>query len=282
MSPSLAFPFMNIPGPARSILKLGVCLLALIQLQCTWTPSVETSFYQGRQGTISLKTTNAFHISPAHPASLSKPLLKQILRNLTYTRTAGLLQNLLDPSSLNSSPLFSENQSDFLANHLSQALAKATPEEMVTFLCLPLEEKEKTIKGTIAFFAPKIFYMTIETSKNPSGSAHVTPSQRNSIRPVDSLHFSLSDSALTSSEVLPIVDTPAHASWIAIDIDHLPSSIKQEGPHSPSPENDIGEFKEPGAKEESTIKELEMKLDRLQERIEDQDKEIQRLQRPSP
>ena len=112
--------------------------------------------YQSEEGTIALQTTKTFKVAPKHPAWISDSLIQEMLGGITQTQESGLLQQIFSGSSPQL-PVFSPSQIRFLGPHLASALSKATPEELVSFICTDTNENSSVVKGTVADF-PSYYY----------------------------------------------------------------------------------------------------------------------------
>ena len=259
-------------------LRGGVILLGLIHLQCSWTPEVKTPIFADEQGSVALRTSEVFRTPPAHPATLSQVLLQKILNGLRHTREAGILQELLNSSSSQPSPVFSESQINFLVPHLSLALSQATQEELVTFTSLGHPPHEALIKGNVAIFHPHIIFLTIETSKDSSGAPYVLPSQRNAFRQFASLSFLKPEALLPPATIQTLIDLPPHAHEIAINYE----TLLIEETHESAPASSLEEQTDNPVKSDSGHQHLEEEIQQLREKIEKQQQELQRLQRSNP
>lgn len=264
--------------PALAIVSL---LLGLIQIQCTWTPQVETPISQNERIIVTLRTFPHFHASPRHPADLPAPLLEDLFSGLTYTDEAGILQELLNSPSSKSLPVFSPAQITFLAPQISLAFAQATPEEFVDFSCMPAEATESWIKGTMGIFDSQIFFLTLAISQSQQ-SAHPTRSSRkNLLQDRGTLTFTMPEAVLSPNRVQFLEDLQKYEYWIALDLKTFLSGRTRDD--NTDNAADHPEKKPENLKEEDLrIQKLEEKMNRLLEKIEEQHNEIQRLQGNSP
>ncbi len=130
------------------IAVLGTLLLG----GCLGSPRIETSVYEGAQGSLALSTDSDASYRPAHPADVPVETFEQVLTGIHYRQAPGRwLQRLLDGGS-QSSPLLSPAQVAFWAPHLRRAFLQATPEERV-MLHIPLRPATKfqSLTGNLAF-----------------------------------------------------------------------------------------------------------------------------------
>ena len=259
-------------------LRLGALALGLFHVQCTWTPEVTTSIFTNEQGEVTLRTSEAFRTSPSHPISLSTRVIKDMLKDVNYQREAGLLQELFNSPSSQSTPVFSQAQIDFLTPQISLALSQATPEEFVDFSCLGQKSGEATLKGSLAIFSPHIFFIAIETSKDSSGAPYVLPSQRNTFREFASIGFANPNDIVAISTVRGLIVPPHHAHWIAINYENLISDQGQD-PFISSVRDKKINSPAKAVLEENDLKEEIM---RLRRKIEIQNEELQQLRTPEP
>ena len=118
---------MNIRSHIFPIAFLGTLFLS----GCVGTPQIETSVYEGPNGSVMLKTISEASSRPSHPVDVSVETFSKVLTGIHYRRSAGRwLQRLLD-SGAKSSPLLSPTQVAFLAPHLRRAFLQVTAEERV-------------------------------------------------------------------------------------------------------------------------------------------------------
>lgn len=261
----------------------GAVLFLLLQSQCAWTPTVETSLFNGQQGTISLQTSTSLKTKPAHPIVLPASTVRDLLEGLTRKRERGLLDKLLSLSS-ETSPVFSPKQIEFLAPHLVQGLSKATPEEIVYFLCKPLGDRDNPVRGKVAVFSPGIFFLILDPANDQEHSPSPVPAKQTSPRENVALHFVHETTSLPLSEATSLMDIPPHTPWIAIHFNRIPSGTNFETRPSTTPAKPDPEPQKPDqpSTEDSTIQQLERQVERLQRRIDEQGQEIRRLQESKP
>ena len=104
---------------------------------CMGPPPIETSVYEGPQGSVVLRTVSETSYRPAHPADVSVETFEKVLTGIHYRRSPGRwLQRLLD-NGAKSAPLLSPTQVAFWAPHLRRAFLQVTAEEQV-FIRVPL------------------------------------------------------------------------------------------------------------------------------------------------
>lgn len=130
------------------IAVLGTLLLG----GCVSPPRIETSVYQGPQGSVVLRTVSDASYRPSHPADLSVETFEKVLTGIHHHRSPGRwLQRLLD-SEAKSSPLLSPAQVAFWAPHLRRAFLQVTVEEQV-FIRIPVQpaSESQSLTGNLAF-----------------------------------------------------------------------------------------------------------------------------------
>lgn len=265
----------------RPGLWVSVIILCLTQIQCTWTPEVETPIFSSEQGTVALRTFHDFRKPPSQPTNLPHSLLHELFNGLSYTQETGILQELLNSSSSKPLPVFSKAQIDFLVPYVSLAVAQATEEELIDFSCLPVEASESWIKGSLGVFDSHILLLTIEISKNPLGPHSARSPKQTAFRDMATLGFLKPEATLPPPRIQLMIDLPVHPHWIAIDFSTLlPSQEQNEA--TPHTTNQPVKNPESLNDEDPRIQKLEKKMDRLLEKIEEQNKEIQRLQEATP
>ena len=127
---------------------LGTLLLG----GCLRLPQMETSVYEGPQGSVVLRTMSEASSHPSHPADVSVDTFEKVLTGIHYRRSPGRwLQRLLD-SGTKSSSLLSPTQVAFWAPHLRRAFLQVTPEERV-FIRIPLQSAPEfqNLTGNLSF-----------------------------------------------------------------------------------------------------------------------------------
>jgi len=119
---------------------------------CMGPPPIETSVYEGPQGSVVLRTVPDASYRPSHPAHVSVETFERVLTGIHYRRSpARWLQQLMD-SGTKSSPLLSPTQVAFWSPHIRRAFLQVTPEERV-FIRIPLQSASEfqSLTGNLAF-----------------------------------------------------------------------------------------------------------------------------------
>jgi hypothetical protein len=198
-------------------------------IQCSWTPDVETLLYQSEEGTIALQTTKNFKAAPKHPAWISDSLIQEMLGGLTQTQESGLLQEIFSgsPSQL---PVFSPSQIRFLSPQLASALSKATPEELVSFICTDTKENSSIVKGTVAVFHPTTLLINLKNYRKSMFDQGKGKNSRGNLQRYTTIHFSQEEALINPKESQPLMEIPANSHWVMINYSLLKSSNLKE-PH---------------------------------------------------
>ncbi len=254
---------------------LIVATLTTFNLQCSWTPEVETVLQDGPECIISLKTSHALKKAPLHPASLSESLIAKILKGIAISQDEGKLQQLL-LSTHHPAPAFSPSQIDFLAYHISMAFSQVTPEEIIHFKCPPTAEQFFPVQGTLAVFPPFSLLVTLkDLIPYPAESPKMQHSPRKG--QTTSLTFSHQEAVIRTEEVQAFMTIPSTYHRIAINYQGLePSSPndKENQLTQPSPQTTSNKKTEPPM----TMDSLNSQLRDLQKIVDQQAEEIRRLQ----
>lgn len=203
---------------------LIVATLAAFNLQCSWTPDVETTIYEGPECIIFLKTSQALHSAPKHPILLSPILIETILTGMVIDQEEGILQQLL-LSTHHPVRAFSPSQIVLLAPQLSTALSQATPEEIIHFQCQPTNAQSFSVQGTLAVFSPTTLLLTLKNLKAfPAVSQKIQRSSRQ-LQTTTSLTFVPQDAIIGAEAAQAFMTIPSASHRIAINYQHLDSSI---------------------------------------------------------
>lgn len=250
--------------------------LAIFNLQCSWTPEVETVLYEGPECVISLKTSHDLKLAPEHPAMLSKTLITKILHGITISQEEGILQQLL-LSKHHPFPAFSQSQIDFLAPHISMAFSQVTSEEVINFTCPPTHERHEPIQGILAVFSPSSLLLTLENFKPYPGVSpkmQKNPSQK--LQPT-SLAFSHQEAILSTEAVQDFMTIHSTSNGIAINYQMLESFNPISNKNQQAPP-DTNTTSHQTTESPMTIDSLNSRLQDLQKIVDQQAEEIRRLQ----
>jgi hypothetical protein len=275
---SLKYRLHSISRQLAIVLAIGMS-----HIQCSWTPDVETLLYQSEEGTIALQTTKNFKAAPKHPAWISDSLIQEMLGGLTQTQESGLLQEIFSgsPSQL---PVFSPSQIRFLSPQLASALSKATPEELVSFICTDTKENSSVVKGTVAVFHPTTLLINLKNYRKSMFDQGKGKNSRGNLQRYTTIHFSQEEALINPKESQPLMEIPANSHWVMINYSLLKSSNLKE-PHILT--STSGEMTNDGVKEQNTqatnsLNELNEQLIDLRRKVDEQNEEIKRLQQTEP
>ncbi len=254
---------------------LIIATLAIFNLQCSWTPEVETVLYEGPECVISLKTSHALKQTPKHPALLSESLIAKTLNGMTISQEEGVLQQLL-LSNHHPAQAFSPSQIDFLAPHVSMAFAQVTPEEIIHFTCPPTIEQQFPIQGMLAVFPPSALLLTLENLKPYPVASPKMQNSSQKLQPI-SLVFSHQEAIIGKEDVQTFMTIPSTSHGIAINYQNLEyfnpitkeNQRTQPGTQTTPHKNTEGPM---------TIDSLNSRLRDLQKIVDQQAEEIRRLQ----
>lgn len=263
----------------KSIAFTGRCLivatLTTFNLQCSWTPEVETVLQEGSKCIISLKSSHAPKKPPLHPVVLSESLIAKILKGIAISQEEGILQKLL-LSTHHPVPTFSPSQIEFLAHHISMAFSQVTSEEIIHFKCSPTDEHSFPVQGTLAVFPPSSLLVTL---KDLIPYPAVSPKMQHSSRKVQttSLTFSHQEAVIRTEEAKAFMTIPSTYLSIAINYQNLEPSHpnnKENQLTQPGPQTTPNKKAEPPM----TMDSLNSQLRDLQKIVDQQAEEIRRLQ----
>ena len=252
-----------------------IATLGIFNLQCSWTPEVETVLYEGPECVISLKTSHALKQAPEHPAFLSESLIAKILNGMTISQEEGILQQLL-LTKHHPVPAFSPSQIDFLAPHISMAFSQVTPDEVIQFRCPPTNEQHFPIQGMLAVFPPSSLLLTLEKFKPYPG---VSPKMQNTsqkLRPA-SLVFSHQESIIRAEEVQNFMSIPSTSHGIAINYQSL-DSLNPISKENQLTQPGVQATPHKNTEAPMTIDSLNSQLRDLKKIVDQQAEEIRRLQ----
>ena len=275
---SLKYRLHSIARQLAIVLAIGMS-----HIQCSWTPDVEMLLYQSEEGTIALQTTKNFKVAPKHPAWISDSLIQEMLGGLTQTQESGLLQDIFSgsPPQL---PVFSPSQIRFLGPQLASALSKATPEELVSFICTDTNENSSVVKGTVAVFHSTTLLINLKNYRQSMFDQGKVKNSRGNLQRYTTIHFSQEEALINPKESQPLMEIPANSHWVMINYSLLKTSNLKE-PHVLTSAS--GEMTNDGVKEQNTqatnsLNELNEQLIDLRRKVDEQNEEIKRLQQTEP
>ena len=260
-----------------------VLAIGLSHIQCSWTPDVETPLYQSEEGAIVLQTTKNFKVAPQHPAWISDSLIQEMLGGITQTQESGLLQQIFSGSSPQL-PVFSPSQIRFLGPQLASALSKATPEELVSFICTDTNENSSMVKGTVAIFHPTTILINLKNYRKSVFDQEKVKNSRGNLQRYTTIHFSQEEALINPKESQPLMEIPANSHWVMINYSLLKTSNLKE-PYALT--STSGGMTNDGMKEQNTqqinsLNELNQQLLDLRRKVDEQKEEIKQLQQTEP
>jgi hypothetical protein len=259
---------------------LIVAAIGIFNLQCSWTPEVETVLHNSPNGFISLQTTHALKIAPKHPSSIPESLITKILKGITKSQEGGMLQQIL-LSAPPAVPVFSSSQIAFLAPHLSMALSKATPEEIIHFRCTVTDEQPSLIQGTVAIFPPTNLLLTLRDAQESSGMPSKLQNSSRKLQTTTSLTFSQEEAFKQGEELQAFMAIPSTSHGIVINYQRLPPSNQNNQENQPNKHGTqiTGDQKDGSPLEMDALNE---QLRDLRKKVDQQTEEIQRLKQTAP
>ncbi len=195
-----------------------------------------------------------------------------MLKGFTQIQEQGILQELF-LSSGTRRPVFSSAQIDFLAPQFVEAFSRATPEEFVTFQCAPDNEESSAVEGTLSIFSPTILVLSLKTPQEPRAPLSKTTTSSKNLQRTMRIEYSNAEAVLPPKLAQRFATFPQTDSWIAID--YAASSSKDSLPETISPSPTIND---PEQEPSPDIEVLQQQLQNLQKKVDDQAKEIERLQ----
>lgn len=265
-----------------SFLKICGLIISIVigTIQCSWTPTVETPIHSSEQGSIALQTSNAFRISPHHPQFLSEPLVRQILLGVSQSQENGILQEIF-LSTPEQTPVFSQTQIDFLAPHIVAAFTQVTSEEHITFQVAGDGDAMRPLSGTVTMFPPEIFFLTLKHSGSYQRNSSKIGSSSRQLLNQTRLLYSQEAAVLQREDAKSFRDNSSKDPWIAINYAALTSSEgRRDLKEITTPST--GKSSQQPQESQTETETFQKQLKDLQDTVNEQSKEIQRLQQVSP
>jgi hypothetical protein len=112
--------------------SLVLALFCLIGAACSTTDRTARVLFEDPRGTVSLQTMPDQSVQATHPITLDPLLLAQILKGIEVQEQERGLQKILGGTSA-PTPVFSDDQIQFLAPLLAEGLRTATPDQRITY-----------------------------------------------------------------------------------------------------------------------------------------------------
>ena len=132
----------NLDGNKRVQVRtrhLGLCRMVvamfpacILLLGCTGSSGIRTMIHQSPKSIVYLEWVPRESFRASHPATLSPPLIRRILRGVMVHMPPGIIEDILGKET-NPSHMFSNEDVDLLLPHVVSALSQVTPEEHVVF-----------------------------------------------------------------------------------------------------------------------------------------------------
>lgn len=115
-----------------SPISILLALLCLLGTACSTTDRNAKVLFEDPRGTVSLQTMSDQSIQATHPITLDPLLLAQILKGIEVQDQERGLQKILGGTSA-PTPVFSDDQIQFLAPLLAEGLRTATPDQRIGY-----------------------------------------------------------------------------------------------------------------------------------------------------
>jgi hypothetical protein len=114
------------------ITAAALALLCLLGTACSTTDRNAKVLFEDPRGTVSLQTMSDQSVQATHPITLDPLLLAQILKGIEVQDQERGLQRILGGTSA-PTPVFSDDQIQFLAPLLAEGLRTATPDQRISY-----------------------------------------------------------------------------------------------------------------------------------------------------
>ena len=127
-----------VPAPQHASRRLSykpsifLALLCVIGTACSTTAPTGTILFEDPRGTVSLQTMADQSIQATHPVTLEPTLIAQILRGMAVQDQERGIQRLLAGRS-SPTPVFSDDQIQFLTPLLAEGLRTAAPNQRIEY-----------------------------------------------------------------------------------------------------------------------------------------------------
>jgi hypothetical protein len=161
--------------------SIVLALLCVISAACGMTSQTGKALFEDPRGSVSLKTITDRSIQANHPINLEPALLAQLLTGIEL-HDEGLgehhvkgFQTLVTGNAALTYPLFSQDQIQFLAPLIAEALRKATPNESVEFRVVTTIEGSnrfqsattETTTGSVYAYGRQLYVILSQYNYNP-------------------------------------------------------------------------------------------------------------------
>lgn len=274
--PALNSPIVSSLQSGLRFLVVWVLLGALPG--CLGVPQVETSLYQSPQGQIILKTFTNASGKASHPAIIELNLLQEAFRGLHVREDKELLDRMLRGEGQDL-PVFTDQEAQFLALVMKDALTQATSEEYVWFQLTHQEEESSPSTSGGLYLSKDILWLGLDQFRTDRHSSSLSSKPSFSPTRIKNwfLVFSPTGADRTDSLSSEMVPFPARIGSLAITLNELAHPRERKGdekklaapePHIQNQDNDA-----PG------IQGLQKEIEKLQKLLEGQNQKLQQLEK---
>ena len=158
-----------------------VALLCVATAACSTTAQVGTTLFEDPRGSVSLRTISTPLLQATHPINLEPAMLAQLLRGLEIDdggvgahHVKSMQSSITGAVAI--SPLFSEDQVQFLAPLLAEGLRRATPNESVEYRVVTTHEPSnkfqtaltETTAGSLYAYGGRLYVILSQYRFNPT------------------------------------------------------------------------------------------------------------------
>ena len=246
-------------------LKIIAVSILIVLSSCVSIPQVETPIHQEKQGTITLRSSTDPSYQAKHPHTIETNHLLSILQSLYVQEEKALLSSLISGEG-ERVPVFSTQESLFLAPHLSTALSQTTPEEYVWFQISPKSEGKETVTNGVLYVLKDSLRIGLQEFKSDPRNAKL--SSKPSYPPTQIKKWNLGTD-LNSAILITTFPVPAKIGTVTINL--------RQPAVPPIKPNDIITPKEI-EREYEDGENLNKEIKGLHQRLEEQNKKLQRLE----
>ena len=167
--------------PHFTLNSILVALLCVATTACSTTAQVGTTLFEDPRGSVSLRTISTPLLQANHPINLEPAMLAQLLRGLEIDdggvgahHVKSMQSSITGAVAI--SPLFSEDQVQFLAPLLAEGLRKATLNESVEYRVVTTHEPSnkfqtaltETTAGSLYAYGGRLYVILSQYRFNPT------------------------------------------------------------------------------------------------------------------
>ncbi len=173
--------------------------------------------------------------------------------------------------------VFSQAQIDFLVPQIVEAFAQATSEELIAFQVAGDGDGTSPVSGTVTIFPPETFLLTLKHSGSyQRNSSKIGSSSRQLLRQTILL-YSEEQAVLQQEDAKRFMNTSSKDPWIAINYASIkPSEERSTQEENVPPTTPISGHQ--SQKSQTKTNTFQKQLEDLQNTVNKQSKEIERLQ----